>query len=135
MGIRDEVLGKQGGLLKVFLRPEEIALIGCALTWVKADLVSADKEAGELGKKLREQVPAGVFKHWLPVIDWTQKSLIEQSIADCDERKDQEGKKRWKQALTDMTDDLLTTQQFRHLVLATFYASGSVASGPTERKK
>ena len=61
--------------------------------------------------------------------------MIEQGIADCDERKDQEGRGRLKEALTKMAEDVETTQRFRDLVAAAFYARSSGASGPTKQKE
>lgn len=124
MSSRDKILGKDGKYLKVYLRQEEIALAYAALTWMAADLDSV-ASLSEPGEMLPEQIPADVFKFWLPLITSVQESLIVQSIADCDERKDTGGKKRMEQTIDDMSNRLEKTQMLKIQVIAACYDQAS----------
>ena len=117
---RQQSLGGDGAIT-VHLRPEEVALISSALTWMKADIEVADKEVSGLNRQLRQPIPPETFSYWKPLIDHTQESLIVQSFSDCDERGDAEAKLRLSESIERMSEGILVTQQAKHMVLAAFY--------------
>jgi len=112
---REQAFGERG-YAKVFLRPEEVALLGSALIWMKSELASAEEEVGKLGEELSDQLPDRVFSHWLPVIDHTQKNLVVQAFADCDEHEDSQRKEELSKAFEETIELVQATQKFRHFV-------------------
>jgi hypothetical protein len=115
LSTREQAFGERG-YAKVFLRPEEIALLGSALIWMKSELASAEEEVGKLGEELSDELPDRVFSHWLPVIEHTQKNLVVQAFADCDEHEDAQRKEQLSKAFEETIDLVQATQKFRHFV-------------------
>jgi hypothetical protein len=97
MNAREES-ARKNGLVKVFLLPQEVALMVACLEWVSLDLKIADMELKKLDKPvtkpIKSRIPDRVFAAPVPVVTSTMKTLIVHSVAHYEETDDTDGKNR-----------------------------------------
>ncbi len=117
---RDEVSRKYG-MIKVYLRLEEVALLSNGLAWMQADLSLANEQLKKLSandiRNLKDKLPQGLFTRMNEVIKHTQESLLVQSIADFEESGDSKGKTKLKEELDEQSEYHGMVQKFMYLVL------------------
>lgn len=91
-----EKMARSHGRLKLFLKPEEVALLLDALAWVREDLVIAGKHFSQVEngvmKSVLEKIPRDIFERYDEIIETTRGSLLVHSVADCDERESPESR-------------------------------------------
>ena len=90
MDIREKV-AREGGRLKVFLQPDEVAILVDVLTWVRDDLELTHKQLSDLGgltKSTLEKIPLpkGIFQSYDGILESARTSLLFHAVADCDEQ-------------------------------------------------
>ena len=108
------------GLIKLFLTPNELALVVSCLDWVKVELKIADDELKKLDtpivEPIRSQIRSETFTMLLPVIESTVKHVLVESIAHFDERDGAEGKADLQEKMDKLEKTTAKIQQFRELV-------------------
>jgi hypothetical protein len=101
MTAREKVALKNGDI-KLFLMPQELALVVSCLNWVQADLMRAADTWKETNTDIKRDLPVDTFNYLIPVIQMTTKSILLHSRAHYEERHDEKGR----QLLIEKIDEL-----------------------------
>jgi len=89
MNARERVAQRSGDV-KVFLMPQEVALLVSCLNWVRVDLMRA-ASIWEVNTDIKKQATRETLSLLIPVIESTVKSILLHSRAHYEERRDQKG--------------------------------------------
>lgn len=101
MNAREKVALKSGDI-KLFLMPQEVALMVSCLNWVQADLMRAADVWKETNIDIKRDLPIDTFNYLIPVIKSTATSILLHSRAHYEERNDEKGR----QLLLEKIDEL-----------------------------
>lgn len=101
MNAREKVALKNGDI-KLFLMPQEVALMVSCLNWVQADLMRAADVWKETNIDIKRDLPIDTFNYLIPVIKLTATSILLHSRAHYEERHDEKGR----QLLLEKIDEL-----------------------------
>lgn len=117
------------GSIKLFLTPNQVALVISCLDWVKVELKIADAELKKLDtpitEPIRSQIPSGIFTILLPVIESTVEGILVHSVAHFDERDDTKGKISLQEKVDKLEERTSSIQQFKSLVSMGTYLARS----------
>ena len=101
MNAREEVASKSGDI-RLFLMPQEVALMVSCLNWVQADLMRAADAWKETNMDIKRNLPTDRFTYLIPVIKSTAASILLHSRAHYEEKDDEKGR----QLLLEKLDEL-----------------------------
>jgi len=101
MNAREKVALKSRDI-KLFLMPQEVALMISCLNWVQADLMRAADVWKETNIDIKRDLPIDTFHYLIPVIKSTATSILLHSRAHYEERHDEKGR----QLLLEKIDEL-----------------------------
>jgi len=101
MNAREKVALKSGDI-KLFLMPQEVALLVSCLNWVQADLMRAADVWKETNIDIKRDLPIDTFNYLIPVIKSTATSILLHGRAHYEERHDENGR----QLLLEKIDEL-----------------------------
>lgn len=126
MNAREQAASKHGAI-KLLPIPQEVALIICCLDWVKLDLQMAVEDLKRIKESslpvntVKQQIPQGAFTALLSLIEGTQNSILEHSIAHYEEICDSAGKAALKETIDKYEKMTFNIQQYRSLLFMKAY--------------
>jgi hypothetical protein len=118
-----EQAARENNDIKLFLSPDEVALLLSCLAWVTADLQVADEElrklGGVIGEPIKSSIPpeaSDAFAALPPVLTLTYKTLLVHSAAHFDETEDNKGRADFQDKMNKFHESTLNIKYIRTLV-------------------
>jgi len=109
MNAREKVAQKSGDI-KLFLMPQEVALIVSCLSWVQADLMRVADVWKETNIDIKKDLPIDTFNHLIPIIKLTTTSILLHSRAHYEERNDEKGRQLLLQKIDELDKETTEVQ-------------------------
>ena len=109
MNAREKV-AQESGDIKLFLMPQEVALIVSCLSWVQADLMRAADVWKETDIDIRKDLTMDTLNHLIPVIESTSTSILLHSRAHYEERDDEKGRQLLLQKIDELDKETSEVQ-------------------------
>ncbi len=121
-----EQSARDQGRIQLFLDSGEVALLLASLALLKSELSIADEQLPSLKiVEARMRIPQGLFSSLDPIIDSISNGLMEQSVADFEERGDAEGSERFHQTIHERWEWHRELIELMQLVLMAAYSGES----------
>ena len=117
MNAREKVSLKNGDI-KVFLTPQEVALIASCLAWVQADLMRAALDCEGMVEDSRKAFPKELLTYLIPVIKSTISSILLHGTSHYEEKHDGRGRKLLVEAVAEMNEETTRVQSTVRLIAA-----------------
>jgi len=110
-----EKVSLKSGDIKLFMMPQEVALVMNCLNWVQTEMVYAADAWERTG--MATEVDREMLRYYIPIIKSTLESILLHSTCHYEERKDKSGMLLLKAMMNKMHDDTKPILERVHYVI------------------